>query len=393
MPAQNLTLGLNEALFELVFGAYVQANASLFAGSVTILDTAVSYAAASRPTVLLYATRDTGGGASNASITFDPVRVSLQGDAPVDLSLTTTGLVTLQGGTLSITALSTTIAGAGGWLDRAIAKQVDTRIAQQFEQALAHITIPVFGEIFNSSLTVAIDDAAIANGICAVHGSLTYRGEGSAGPAPSVVGDTSSTPSLGIATNASGLQVVLFTQRSRFPLVAPVKEIAEKPAGPLGDFGAGIKGTIGLSYPRLSVSGSSAAAVSDVSFALQGGVEAFGSWTWVSLPIPDVTAELFVALGPDASGRIAELRLTGIGDVDVHVEWPSVLKPAGDSLASLLDAVIGDFRGAIGAALRSLSFPIFTLPPAVPGIVRPVPVTFAQLAFAQSGLASILHCG
>jgi hypothetical protein len=396
MAAQNLTLGLNEALFELVFGAYFEANTSSFAGSITILDTTVSYAAQAAPSVTLggsgSGSGSSAGSAGNASVTFDPVRVTVQGDAPVDLTLTTSGLVTLQGGTLSITSLSTTIEGAGGWLDRAIAKQVDAHLAQHYEQLLAHINVPVLGNIFNTALTVALDDATIAGGLCAVHGSMTYQGYGSADPLPPVVGDAASaTPAIGIATNASGLQLVLFTQRSRFPLVAPVKEIAEKPASVLGEFGAGIKGTIALSFPRLSVSGGNASAVSDVTFVLQGGIEAFSSWTWVPLPIPDTTADLFVALGPDSTGRVAELSLTGLGGVSVHVDWPSVLAPAGDTLATLLDAVVNDFRSAIGAALRTFSFPVFTLPDTVPGIARPVHLSFAQLAFAQSGLASILH--
>ncbi len=390
MSTANTTVAFNEAMLTLVLSKYYRSNTDKFAGSTTIsdLDVKVSWAATTPPSAKLYS----ASGGHNVTATFSTVAISIDDESedPITLAVSITAELVLSNGVLSLTSLASNVTGGGSaWINKKFSPIVDKLIAQQYQAEVEHIQLPQFSNLFGSGLSATVLDASIVDGFADLGVALSASGGASSGTRPSANNVQSPGANVAVSISASGLQIVLDTQRSRFPISYPFREVTEHKEGILGHFGAGITGTLALAMPHMAVAGNHASAAGVVSFSgLEGGVEAFGEWTWIPLPEPEITAGINVVLTTDSTHKTAKVAVTGVGAIAAHFNWPGVLAPVGETLASLLDDVLDAFRSDISSALEGMAFDVLTLPGTLAG--APFSLHFASLGFASGCLQAVI---
>lgn len=122
-------------------------------------------------------------------------------------------------------------------------------------------------------------------------------------------------------------------------------------------FDFGTDGSISIDTPVVSIKEEQATATTNVSYALKFGIksEIYGSWHWVSIPIPTTIAEVEFALEKDSSGKKALVQLLGLKSFKIDIsDWPTVLKLVGDLLNDLLAVLVTEFRQEIAAIFKKI---------------------------------------
>jgi hypothetical protein len=369
----NLTLTTNQALINLAIRPYFAVHHNDFAGSIDIAGTPVTYSALTAPTFAL-----TGGQAGNVTVTFNSVSISL-GSGGGSVIVTVTGTIAVAGSALRITGMQASVSGAGSWLDRKIAAQVQKTIEDRYAASLANFPIPVVGNVLGSGISVQLANAAVVPGAVTVGASLTYQGQGDSGTAPPAPSLPAS-PAAALAMNQQAIQTAIRSQSARFPMTVPVNSIDETSAGPFGHFGKGVRGSVKVGFPTVALSGNQMQASFGLSFDLQGGIEAFGAWTWVGAPIPSCSAQVQIEIS--ANGQTVSGKITKVNSIN----WPPInLPPVISDVAGLLrDAV----SGQIGSYMTGQSVELFSLPPTIEGV--PVALRFSTLGVSSSMLQAVV---
>ena len=380
---ENLLLYVNQSLLNLAIQPYFNANQASFGGNTTVLGTAVAYAAGAAPTFVL-----TAAASNNVTATFDPVTITLSGQPGAAVTVTVTGTLAVANGVLSITALSAGVSGGGNWLDNKIAAQVNTIIGDQYAGELAKYPIPVFGNLLGTGISVQLQNASVSNGAASVSASVTYQGQGPAGPAPISIPVPATPAVAALSMNQQAVQTALESEGGQFPLNQPVNSISEHSVGILGHFGYGVQGNVEVSFPNISLSGSNALASVVLGFNLQGGIEAFGAWTWVGLPIPPCGVQVALQLLQTNAQTAAVMVVAVISINWPSIDFPSVLSGVGDDIMGLIEGAVG---GQVTAALAGKTFTLFTLPSTIPGTSVPVVLSFNALGFASSAVLAVVE--
>ena len=364
----NLALSPNEALFNQLVRRFYQDNASSFQGSFSVMATSVAYQARQAPTVQLTAP----AGGTNLRAVFSEVAVRLADGDQHPLQVAVTGLLQLQGGRLSLTSLTATVTGAGAWLDKRIAAQVEATIGGRFAAELGRVDVSRIQNVFNSGMTVGLESTETGPGQCTVRGTLSRARTNAppvaaqtGAPPPTPAPTPAGVPALGLALNSDGVAAALAAQAGRFPISR--SDERSSTWGLFDALGAGIRATATLRFPTIALDGGSASVVAPLSFSVAGGIKT-GFWTWVGIPVPDATAAIYVTPYTDAAKREAGVRVTGLQRITVNINWPLILKPVGDTLAGFLTALLDLLHGTLSSALVGTQFEVFSFPAEWPRI-------------------------
>jgi hypothetical protein len=164
-------------------------------------------------------------------------------------------------------------------------------------------------------------------------------------------------------------------------------------SGSKGPFGAGIKGTIKASTPMLEIKNGSAKASTTITFSsLKAGIKIpIKGWTWVDLPKP--TVKLVVTHKLTSVQNKGVVELTGVDKLTVSFNWPTVLKPVGTVLQTLLNGVLSLFKGLISQAVRGKKLQVFELPSKIPGtnIGATLSLVAGGFGYVKSSLRAIIR--
>ncbi len=382
---QNLEVCLNQALLTLVASEYYQGNIAQFSGNMTAGSLLLHWQALAPPVVTL-----TGEAGQNVKIVFFPVKLTGQGiSGSALLTVTVTSTLAITGGVLSLTSLNAGVTGDAGFITSLIAQQVNNMIAAQYASRVAAIPIPALQNLLNTQLSVQLENAVVVPGSCQVSGSLTYQGQGPADTAPPPLCVSAPTPAVGISLNGAGVYTVLLTQNSAFPKVLPVDSKHEHSEGILGHFGYGVQGSVQVALPTIRIMGNQASAATTIQFNLQGGIEGFGVWTWVPLPIPTAQVDLWVGLVIDSAKTRASVQVQGVNNIQFQqVNFPSVLASVAGAILQLIENIV---RGALPSLIVGQEFTVFTLPSTLPGTPFPASLSFGQLGFMNSGVGAVVN--
>lgn len=320
----------------------------------------------------------------NIELALPKVMVSVTGGGlnfNSNVPMLATATLAVSQGIVSLTNLRVSTASTNP-IDRVVVGIINTQVIPQVAAALAGIPVPQLTNLFGSSLSANLRTGRVIAGPALEMGAR-LSGTSGIGAADAPAAATLSSLNSGSATNAlaaalvsSGAVNVLIKA-----LIPPLSEAFDKRGSKAG-FGAGIKGTIKASTPVLAISGGSGKATTTISFSgLKGGIRVpIKGWTWVSLPSPSPKVVVTNALS--VSGRSGILTLTGVSSITVSFSWPSVLKPVGSVLKSLINGILSLFRNRISNAVKGKKFTLFTLPTTIPGTNLG-----ATLSFASGGLA------
>jgi hypothetical protein len=321
--------------------------------------------------------------ARNVELALSKVMITVTGGGlnfNANVPMLATATLAVSQGIISLTNLKVTTTSANP-IDRAIVAIINTQIIPQISAVLAGIPVPQLTNLFGSGLSASLRTARVIAGPALELGAgITGRSGIGAADAPAAatlasLNNGSATNALAAALVSSGAVNVLIKA-----LIPPLSESFDNRGSKAG-FGAGIKGTIKATTPVLAISGGSGEATTTISFSgLKGGIRIpVKGWTWVSLPSP--SPKVVVTNTLSVSGRSGILTLTGVSSITVSLNWPSVLKPVGDVLKTLLNGILSLFRGKISNAVKGKKFTLFTLPTTIPGTNLA-----ASLSFAQGGL-------
>jgi hypothetical protein len=292
-----------------------------------------------------------------------------------------TATLAVSQGILSLTNLKVT-AQSSSPIDRAVVALINTQVIPRISAVLAGIPVPQLTNLFGSGLSASLRTGRVIAGPALEMGAR-LGGKSGIGAADAPAAATRSSLNSGSATNALAAALVSSDAVNVLikALIPPLSESFDR-RGSKAKFGAGIKGTIKATTPVLAITNGSGKATTTVSFSgLKGGIRIpIKGWTWVSLASPSPKVVITNTLS--VSGRSGILTLTGVSSITVSLSWPSVLKPVGSVLASLLNGILSLFRGSISKAVKGKQFTLFTLPTTIPGTNLA-----ATLSFAPGGLA------
>lgn len=282
------------------------------------------------------------------------------------LAMKATGRVAISQNRLSLTGMAVTTTSTD-LIDQLVVGIIDAQIIPKLSVALANIPIPQLTNIFGSSLSASLHTGTVISGPALEVGArITGKSGIAAADAPTVETITA----LNNGTAANALVVAMVSSSALNVLLKAVlppltSAFDERATG--GGFGAGIKGTIKATTPVLTVTGGNGKITTTISFAgLKGGIDTpFTQWKWVALSAPTATVVIKHTLS--AVGQVGVIKLTSVDQINVSLNWPSILKPVEALAEKLLDSILSLFHDKISQAVRGKKFDLFELPATIPG--------------------------
>jgi|GEM_PF-5300960 len=294
----------------------------------------------------------------------------------------TYGIFAVDGSKLILNSLSSVVSGGTGGDSPLMQKVVNGYVLPAVTKRYSGITLPQFQNLFGSDLNASIASVAVSNQQFDVYANIAPTTFASQSLDSEITAEDADSI---INAYVSGEAVQLIASKVMKPMSSP---FSKESGGSFG--GAGIKGTIYMGQPGISINGSSASASAPISISMEGGVKAFWNWVWVPLPVPDTNVVIDISLTDD--GTNAYIEITGVQSIHVDLgDWPSVLKPVESAIEGLLDAVVGLFRGTISNAVSGTKLGLFSLPDVIPGMDVPADLTFNSLGFANSGVQTAIE--
>ena len=326
----------------------------------------------------------------NVKITLSNVTIKVQdrkGKIPTferNVPMTVYGIVGITNGVLSFTSLTVEANNTNG-IDALIVGIINGQIIPRIQSALSGITLPQMQNIFGSSLSAAVQSGTVVSGP-AIEINATINGAGTLRNANTPAAATITSLNNGSSSNAKIIGMVHQDALNvLIPRLIPVlsSTFSKTASAPFG-FAAGISGTVSASTPVISINNGAGSASTRVSISnFRAGVkDPISGWHWVPIPVPSV--DVVVTNSLSTQGNKGILTLTGVGNLSVVLNWPTILGPVQAVVTSLLNAVLNLFKGQISNAVSGKKFTLFELPARIPGTTLP-----ATLGFPASGLSYV----
>lgn len=316
-----------------------------------------------------------GAGPANIEITFSQVDTKIyvwedgkRGDLQQEMTVTVQawGVLGLDAqGKLDLnvhcTAVHPDLAGL-------IKQMVDKHLVPALVSAVEGATLPNLGGLFGSKLQGTASALSIEGGRFVIGYTLSGASDIAVPPPVEPGGSTL----LMVVSRGAAASVAHALVSG---LSYPFEKSKELKIGILDVGNVGVSGKLSFSSPDLDVKNSQVTATTVVSTTLKAWYKPITNG--VSIPVPDVSAKiaLAVGLGPDA--RTAAVTLQGVESVDLKLGWPSVLDPVAKVLNELFHAVTDPIWKEVSADIAGKSFDLATLGTTLPGTDVPATLTFA----------------
>ncbi len=374
-----------EQLLNLIILKLYNTRPNRFRGNGTASAINYTYAVVNVPTCRLVVNDATHNFEINLDVrvTADPLGINFDSVLPMK----SLGTISISDGILSITRLNLTNNSVNP-IKQIVVNIINSQVIPPLTATLLSIPLPQLSSFFGTGLSASISSGQVINGPAIEIGS---RIVGRIGVAVANVPPLAELQALNNGANANtATSIALVSDEAVNILIRNIftdRSLNFDERGSKAGFGAGIKGRVHATTPRLQIVGGIATITTTISLShLEGGIRVpIWGWSWVDLPTPpNVTVQVNHTLS--TSGNRAIITITGIDRISVNLNFPSILSPVESVLESLINAVLRSFRGLLGDAIEGTRFEIFRLPSNILGNNLNV-----NLSFEQGGLRYFQH--
>ena len=156
--------------------------------------------------------------------------------------------------------------------------------------------------------------------------------------------------------------------------------------------GIGIKASIKIGKPSISINENHASSTSKISIYLQGGIKFLERWTWIKIPIPSTQLTLGLYLESDDQNKTVLLKFTNVENINVYLEdIPKIFEPEKHTLIALFNEIINSFQGFINSELSQIKIPLFQLPDTFPGTSIKANLNLYDVSITNNRIQALIH--
>lgn len=290
------------------------------------------------------------------------VKISVNGngvDFAKNVPMKAEGRIGVSNNILLITQLTLTNTSPNP-IDNLIVSIINSQIIPPIRTTLRNIPLPRLNNLFGSGLSASIISGSVIDNGPSFEVGL--RITGSSGIANANRPTDTNLESLN--TGGSNKVIAMVSDEAAQLLIkesfSELSQNFNKSVNGFG-FGAKIKGKIQATKLKFDIASGVGRVKTTISINnLQGGIKApLVGWQTIGIPCPDLIVEITNSIS--VSGNRAIITLTGVDNINIDLNFPSLLSPVESLLEGLFNTILRAFHRKISDIIEGTKFEIFRL--------------------------------